>query len=101
MIGRVAATASLDLHLAGVRVDEEGKVVVDEADRTSTQSVYAIGDVARVQGARHTSIPQRLTVYTCSSRGSHKSSVVWSDNMSVFLITTPVLGGHFVLMWEC
>ena len=28
--------------------DEEGKVVVDEADRTTTDNVYAIGDTAKV-----------------------------------------------------
>ena len=47
-IGRAAATRSLDLSRAGVRVDDNGKVVVDQEERTSTPNVYAIGDVAKV-----------------------------------------------------
>ena len=29
-------------------MDDDGKVVVDQEERTSAQNVYAIGDVARV-----------------------------------------------------
>jgi pyruvate/2-oxoglutarate dehydrogenase complex dihydrolipoamide dehydrogenase (E3) component len=45
--GRRPATHSLALPLAGVAEDGEGKVVVDEADRTSVPNVYAIGDAAK------------------------------------------------------
>ena len=47
--GRRPATHSLGLSLAGVGVDGEGKVVVDEADRTSASNIYAIGDAAKVR----------------------------------------------------
>ena len=47
-IGRAAATRPLGLSRAGVRVDDDGKVVVDQEERTSTPNVYAIGDVAKV-----------------------------------------------------
>ena len=47
-IGRMAATSALSLSQAGVRVDGDGKVVVDREERTSALNVYAIGDVAKV-----------------------------------------------------
>lgn len=47
-IGRKASTHSLELSLAGVRVDDDGKVIVDDAERTSAANIYAIGDVAKV-----------------------------------------------------
>ncbi|HTA39010.1 MAG TPA: FAD-dependent oxidoreductase [Candidatus Acidoferrales bacterium] len=43
--GRVANTEGLGLDEAGVRVDERGRVVVDEQFRTSAAGVYAAGDV--------------------------------------------------------
>ena len=48
LLGRRPATRSLSLSCAGVNVDSEGKVLVDEADRTSAPNIYAIGDVAQV-----------------------------------------------------
>ena len=46
--GREAATGSLALPNAGVSVDDDGKVVVDEGERTTAANIYAIGDVAKV-----------------------------------------------------
>jgi NAD(P) transhydrogenase len=43
--GRVPNTAQLDLAAAGVEVDSGGKIVVDENFRTSSESIYAAGDV--------------------------------------------------------
>jgi thioredoxin reductase (NADPH) len=45
--GRAAATSSLAVSRAGVMVDDDGKVVVDQEERTSAPNVYAIGDVAK------------------------------------------------------
>lgn len=47
-IGRKASTHSLELSRAGVRVDDDGKVVVNDTERTSAPNIYAIGDVAKV-----------------------------------------------------
>ncbi len=44
-IGRIPNSAGLGLEAAGVRTDERGAVLVDEALRTSCEGVYAIGDV--------------------------------------------------------
>lgn len=43
--GRAPATTNLGLELAGVALDEDGHVVVDEWQNTNVERVYAIGDV--------------------------------------------------------
>jgi len=49
-IGRVPNTETLGLERAGVHLDGEGAVIVDELMRTSADNVYAVGDVTnRVQ----------------------------------------------------
>jgi dihydrolipoamide dehydrogenase len=45
-IGRGPVTEGLDLESAGVRLDEKGFVQVDEALRTTSEHVWAVGDVA-------------------------------------------------------
>lgn len=49
-IGRPPATEGLGLEAAGVQVDSNGAVVVDEDNRTSIPNIYAVGDVTnRIQ----------------------------------------------------
>jgi glutathione reductase (NADPH) len=49
-IGRVPNTVGLGLEDVGVKLGDNGKVVVDEDNRSSVASIYAIGDVTdRVQ----------------------------------------------------
>ncbi|MBA2769029.1 MAG: FAD-dependent oxidoreductase, partial [Sporichthyaceae bacterium] len=43
--GRTPRTAALNLDAAGVKTDDRGFVVVDEAQRTSNPAVFAAGDV--------------------------------------------------------
>ncbi|WP_437722066.1 glutathione-disulfide reductase [Sorangium sp. So ce861] len=48
--GRLPKTKGLGLEEVGVKLDEDGAVVVDDAFQSSVPSIYAIGDViARVQ----------------------------------------------------
>ena len=44
--GRKPNTDDLDLQAAGIRVDANGFIAVDSAQRTSAQGVFAIGDCA-------------------------------------------------------
>ena len=44
-VGRAPLTAGLDLGAAGIEVDETGAISVDEACRTETPHILAIGDV--------------------------------------------------------
>jgi len=46
-IGRRPHTAGLGLGDVGVKVDEQGRVVVDQAFKSSVDGIYAIGDVIR------------------------------------------------------
>ena len=49
-IGRVPNVKGLGLETAGVAIDKDGAVVVDEYNRTNVPSIYAVGDVTnRVQ----------------------------------------------------
>lgn len=61
--GRKPRTSDLRCDKAGVALDEDGAVVVDEAFLTTSASVYAIGDVInRMQvraGAMHAEIENR------------------------------------------
>jgi dihydrolipoyl dehydrogenase len=46
-VGRRPLTAGLGLEALGVKVDEKGRVDVDESFRTSVPRIYAVGDVIR------------------------------------------------------
>ncbi len=46
-VGRVPFTEGLGLKEAGVKVDDKGRVMVDDGFATSLTGVYAIGDVIR------------------------------------------------------
>ena len=49
-IGRIANTARLGLDSAGVKTGSRGEIIVDGEGRTSTPSIFAVGDVTdRVQ----------------------------------------------------
>lgn len=52
--GRTPNTADLGLERAGVAVDASGRVVVDERNRTSTRSIYAVGDITDRPDFTHT-----------------------------------------------
>jgi glutathione reductase (NADPH) len=43
--GRVPLTGNMGLEEAGVALDQDGAVIVDEDDRTSAPNIYAVGDV--------------------------------------------------------
>lgn len=48
--GRVPNTEDLGLESAGVKLDDQGAIVVDEDNKSSCASIYAVGDVTnRVQ----------------------------------------------------
>ena len=44
-VGRVGATAELDLERAGLAADDRGRLTVDESFRTSVPHIFAAGDV--------------------------------------------------------
>ncbi len=54
-IGRVSNADGLDLDRAGVEVDEDGVVVVDEHQRTTAPGIWALGDIANHYQLKHVS----------------------------------------------
>ncbi len=61
-LGRVAATAELDLATAGVAVDDRGAVMVDPRLRTTNRRIYAGGDVTMQLPFTHTAAMHGATV---------------------------------------
>lgn len=51
--GRVANGDQLDADLAGVQVDDDGMVVVDEYQRTTARGIFALGDVSSDYQLKH------------------------------------------------
>lgn len=51
--GRIANGDLLDADLAGVAVDENGMVVVDEYQRTTAPGIFALGDVSSAYQLKH------------------------------------------------
>jgi dihydrolipoyl dehydrogenase len=51
--GRAADVDGLGLEEAGIELEENGKIKVDEFGRTSSQKVYAIGDLVNAKALAH------------------------------------------------
>ncbi|ABK75070.1 mycothione reductase [Mycolicibacterium smegmatis] len=51
--GRVPNGDLLDAELAGVEVDEDGRVIVDQYQRTTARGVFALGDVSSDYQLKH------------------------------------------------
>ncbi|MDV3125223.1 mycothione reductase [Mycobacterium sp. 21AC1] len=51
--GRIPNGDLLDAELAGVEVDEDGRVIVDEYQRTTAPGVFALGDVSSDYQLKH------------------------------------------------
>lgn len=60
--GRVPNGDLLDVHLAGVELDDDGYVVVDEYQRTTARGIYALGDVSSHHQLKHVANHEARTV---------------------------------------
>jgi NAD(P) transhydrogenase len=73
-IGRTGATAKLNLEAAGVRVDDRGRMRVNEFYQTNVENIYAVGDVIGFPSLASTSMEQgRLAA--CHAFGVEAKSV--------------------------
>ncbi|HEX7616446.1 MAG TPA: Si-specific NAD(P)(+) transhydrogenase [Thermoanaerobaculia bacterium] len=57
-IGRVGATADLDLPAAGLEADDRGRMKVNEHYQTAQEHIYAVGDVIGFPALASTSMEQ-------------------------------------------
>ncbi|MEX0683904.1 MAG: FAD-dependent oxidoreductase [Dehalococcoidia bacterium] len=57
-VGRVGATAALNLAAAGIQADDRGRIPVDEHFRTAVPHIYAAGDVIGSPALAATSMEQ-------------------------------------------
>ncbi|MEX0620201.1 MAG: dihydrolipoyl dehydrogenase [Solirubrobacterales bacterium] len=51
--GRRPDTEALGLETAGIKLDDNGKIAVDENQKTSNDKVYAVGDIVRGPALAH------------------------------------------------
>ncbi|MCB0829105.1 MAG: dihydrolipoyl dehydrogenase [Solirubrobacterales bacterium] len=58
--GRVPDVEALGLDAAGVELDDDGRIGIDEYQRTSNQNVYAIGDVVRGPALAHKAMEEGI-----------------------------------------
>lgn len=60
--GRVPSADTLDPAAAGLEVDELGRIVVDEYQRTTAEGVFALGDVSTHTPLKHVANEEARTV---------------------------------------
>ncbi len=71
-VGRSPRVADLDLHAAGVDLDERGFLAVDDEQRTSNPRVFAAGDVAGGPQFVYTAATQGNIAAENALTGSHR-----------------------------
>jgi mycothione reductase len=74
--GRIPNGDQLDAELAGVDVDDEGLVLVDEYQRTSARGIFALGDVSSAYQLKHVANHEMRVV-------RHNLLVDWDDTGSM------------------
>jgi NAD(P) transhydrogenase len=73
-IGRTGATKSLNLEAAGIKMDDRGRLKVNEAYQTNVSHIYAVGDVIGFPSLASTSMEQgRLA--SCHAFGLERKSI--------------------------
>ena len=79
-IGRAPNGDTLDLALAGIEVDNDGLIVVDEYQRTTAEGVFALGDVCSEQQLKHVANKDARVV---QHNLLHPDSMITSDRRFV------------------
>ncbi len=77
--GRKPHTSGLGLENAGVKVDDNGAIIVDEFSRTATKNIYAVGDVTNRVNLTPVAIREAMafvdTVYNDKPRAYDHSNI--------------------------
>ena len=90
-IGRRPGTAGLGLEVAGVELDDGGRVVVDGHQRTSAEGVWALGDVSTDVPLKHVANHEARVV---QHNLLHPDDLVTTDHRFVpnAVFTSPQVG---------
>ncbi|MDP9189127.1 MAG: dihydrolipoyl dehydrogenase [Actinomycetota bacterium] len=75
--GRKPDVEALGLKAAGVKLEEDGRVAIDEFQRTSAEGVYAIGDLVRGPALAHKASEEG--VVAVETAGGHETHPVDID----------------------
>ena len=78
--GRAPNGDTLDLARAGIEVDDDGLIVVDEHQRTTAEGVFALGDVCSEQQLKHVANKDARVV---QHNLLHPDSMITSDRRFV------------------
>jgi mycothione reductase len=78
--GRAPNGDTLDVARAGIEVDEDGLIVVDEYQRTTAEGVFALGDVCSEQQLKHVANKDARVV---QHNLLHPDSMITSDRRFV------------------
>ncbi|MHA6288320.1 glutathione-disulfide reductase [Maricaulis sp. CAU 1757] len=89
-IGRKPHTAELGLETAGVEIDEQGAIRVDEFSQTSVDHIYAVGDVTNRVNLTPVAIREGAAVAR-TLYGGEKTSYD-HDNIASAVFTQPPVG---------
>ena len=88
-VGRVPNSDLLNVEAAGIKLDERGFIEVDDFCRTSTEGVFALGDINGHGAFTHTSVNDAEIVLDQMRGGSRRLS----DRIPVYgLFIDPALG---------
>ncbi len=88
-VGRVPNSDLLNVEAAGIQLDERGFIEVDDLCRTSTEGVFALGDINGHGAFTHTSVNDAEIVLDQMRGGSRRLS----DRIPVYgLFIDPALG---------
>lgn len=87
-VGRRPATKGIGLEAAGVRLEQRGRVAVDEHYRTSARGVYALGDIVAGPMLAHKAEEEGYAVASALAKGVLPKRISW-DNIPGVLYTTP------------
>ncbi|WP_308283385.1 mercury(II) reductase [Pseudonocardia nigra] len=91
--GRTPRTASLDLDAAGVKTDDRGFVVVDEAQRTSNPRIFAAGDVSGApQYVYVAAAAGRVAALNATAAAGPRPATVDYTGLPAVVFTRPQLG---------
>jgi pyruvate/2-oxoglutarate dehydrogenase complex dihydrolipoamide dehydrogenase (E3) component len=89
-VGRTPVTSGLELHAAGVVTDARGFITVDDHLRTSTDGVYAVGDVNGGPQFTYISLDDNRIVWEQLTSDGQRATSDWLPVPNTTFTTPPL-----------